>query len=738
MVQHKKRILGFGLAAAGFFIVALLVACVAMGGDRGMADDRIADLSGIEGGSGDAYAASSVSSSINYQGRLTDSAGNPLDDTYTMTFKLYENATGGTALATDTHSVTVTDGLFSTTLNLGTNSFDGRALWLGIKVESDPEMTPRQELQPVPYALSLRPGAVINGSVNNGPVLQVINKGLDSGDGVWAAVYSDESCGVYVKTFGDYSEGVRSYTYGNESAGVNILTSGEDSCGVYAVTFGVESPAVYGHSIKDVGVYGKGEEAGGYFTTTAGGTSWPFNPRPGVNVSTRYWWNPGVLINTSGYGSEGVYAYTSGDESPAVYGYSSKDVGVYGQGKEAGGYFTTTMAGKDPNLKPGVNVSTQYDSNPGVLINTSGHESSGVYITTSGCESHGVYAETSADDSYGVWAKTSGYNSCGVSAYTYGKYSEGIFAVTFGDESEGVVAYTTGYDSPAVYGWSEQDVGVYGKGKEAGGYFTTTEAGEGWPNFNYKPSVNVSTQYDYNPGVLINTSGNNSKGVFALTSGDSSEGVYTRTSGYGSQGIFVDTSGDFSEGVYAYTSGSGSAGIYGVSSKYYGGIFDGAGNMGIKVYGNVEKTGTVSFVEDHPKDPTKEIVYVCLEGGETGTYTRGSGQLIDGEAVVQLPEHFSLVTSSEGLTVQLTPTSDCKGLYVVSKLPTELVVKELNGGTSDATFDYLVNGVRKGYEDYQPIRDKQEMPESGVLVRAPEHLEADEHLLSPEHREHRD
>jgi hypothetical protein len=164
--------------------------------------------------------------------------------------------------------------------------------------------------------------------------------------------------------------------------------------------------------------------------------------------------------------------------------------------------------------------------------------------------------------------------------------------------------------------------------------------------------------------------------------------------------------------------------------NHYSAYFD--GRYGIFVKGDIFKTGSCSFVEDHPTNPSKEIVYVCLEGGETGTYIRGSAQLIDGAAVIQLPEHFSMVTSSEGLTVQVTPTSDCNGLYVLSKSPTEIVVKELNGGTSDATFDYLVNGVRKGYEDFQPIRDKREMTESGDPAQAPEHVEAEKHQFSPE------
>jgi hypothetical protein len=128
--------------------------------------------------------------------------------------------------------------------------------------------------------------------------------------------------------------------------------------------------------------------------------------------------------------------------------------------------------------------------------------------------------------------------------------------------------------------------------------------------------------------------------------------------------------------------------------------------FGIDTYGNIYKTGSCSFVEDHPRDPEKEIVYVCLEGGETGTYMRGEAQLVYGEAEIELPHHFRLVTSETGLTCQLTPLDDCNGLRVDALSNSSLRVKELNGGTSDAKFYYLVNGIRKGYENYNPIKEK--------------------------------
>jgi hypothetical protein len=121
------------------------------------------------------------------------------------------------------------------------------------------------------------------------------------------------------------------------------------------------------------------------------------------------------------------------------------------------------------------------------------------------------------------------------------------------------------------------------------------------------------------------------------------------------------------------------------------------------VNGNISKTGTVSFVERHPNDSSKAIVYVSLEGGEAGTYCRGAAVLQNGTARIELPEHFSLVTSNEGLTVQVTPNGPCNGLYVASRSNTFIEVSELGNGTSNVSFDWIVHGTRKGYESYDPI-----------------------------------
>jgi len=134
------------------------------------------------------------------------------------------------------------------------------------------------------------------------------------------------------------------------------------------------------------------------------------------------------------------------------------------------------------------------------------------------------------------------------------------------------------------------------------------------------------------------------------------------------------------------------------------GSYQGRGTL--KVEGNFEVTGQKNFVTKHPNDKNKEIVYVCLEGGEAGTYYRGNAKLENGRATVNLPEHFSLVTNTNGLTAQVTPRGDCKGLFVEEISAHTLIVKECGGGTSNVSFDFFVNGIRKGYENHKVIRDK--------------------------------
>lgn len=101
--------------------------------------------------------------SIPVQGRLTNAAGAPINGDTTLTFSLYEVPSGGIEICADKHIVPVTNGLFSTIIEgCPAISIYGQQLYLGITVSGDTEMVPRQAIFPVPYALSLIPGAIIN------------------------------------------------------------------------------------------------------------------------------------------------------------------------------------------------------------------------------------------------------------------------------------------------------------------------------------------------------------------------------------------------------------------------------------------------------------------------------------------------------------------------------------------------------------------------------------------------
>lgn len=124
------------------------------------------------------------------------------------------------------------------------------------------------------------------------------------------------------------------------------------------------------------------------------------------------------------------------------------------------------------------------------------------------------------------------------------------------------------------------------------------------------------------------------------------------------------------------------------------------------INGSLTKTGGGEFVAmSDPNDAMREIVYASPIGAEVGTFIRGTAKLVNGEAVINLPEHFSLVTNDEGLTVQLTPRGEWFQLYLVKTSTKQIIVREASGKSGQ--FDYLVQGVRKGFENHQVIRDKE-------------------------------
>jgi hypothetical protein len=221
-----------------------------------------------------AAAAEVAPGAIPIQGLLTDADDNPLDGTYTVTFSLYEQESGGVAICSDTRVMTVTDGLFSDYMDGCYNDLHGQKVWLGVEVGSDGEMTDRQVIYPVPYALSLRPGAVISDARDNILTLRSTGSGdIDGlvieagGAGETIEAHAEDGTGIWVTSDSNLGLNAHSYDtsshpgiYGCSASAQSTCASHKDDGGAAGIS-GYSSVDFAGHFVggsnADGGVYGE-------------------------------------------------------------------------------------------------------------------------------------------------------------------------------------------------------------------------------------------------------------------------------------------------------------------------------------------------------------------------------------------------------------------------------------------------------------------------------------------------
>jgi hypothetical protein len=241
-------------------------------------------------------------------------------------------------------------------------------------------------------------------------------------------------------------------------------------------------------------------------------------------------------------------------------------------------------------------------------------------------------------------------------------------------------------------------------------------------------SLQVSTSVPGTPALTAGHGGGSSGVTLARDGG----GINSQGADYG--GFFADT--DFTS--YAY-SAFGGYGIYAKGDLSAGYFYDGSvgasgvailgyADQGVLGYGNfaggffddtdssawvragystykVQGSGSVSFVQNHPYEADKVIVYAAPEGDEVAVYTRGTAQLVAGQARVPLGETFALVADPDiGLTAYVTPVDEAVPLAVVDKSTSEIVVRGPAG--SRATFDYIVWGLRIGFDEQSIVQPK--------------------------------
>jgi len=170
-----------------------------------------------------------LGSSFNYQGRLVLNS-TPINGGADIRISLWDAASAGSQIGIDQTFLAygVVEGLFSVELDFGAGAFAGDARWLEIEVRSPTgvggytTLTPRQEINAVPYAL------------------HALNGGGGGSSGLW-----DLSGPTVTNSSGSRVLINRTYTIGSEYFGVYAPTTGYG--GMYINTQGDSGKPFYGY-----------------------------------------------------------------------------------------------------------------------------------------------------------------------------------------------------------------------------------------------------------------------------------------------------------------------------------------------------------------------------------------------------------------------------------------------------------------------------------------------------------
>ncbi len=194
-----------------------------------------------------------VSTFFTYQGYLLQ-GGVAVNGSCDFEFRLYNALTAGTQVGPTqpANGQAISAGRFTALLNFGPSAIDGQARWLQIAVRCPSgsgaftTLSPRQVLTAAPYALSLRPGAAVNGNVSRAGIINLTNNSDSSGDiglnvlsapvgvqvdsasYIGVQVNSAGGAGVFVDSSG--SNGFQVYSAGND--GVKVQSAAENGLGV--------------------------------------------------------------------------------------------------------------------------------------------------------------------------------------------------------------------------------------------------------------------------------------------------------------------------------------------------------------------------------------------------------------------------------------------------------------------------------------------------------------------------
>ena len=358
----------------------------------------------------------------------------------------------------------------------------------------------------------------------------------------------------------------------------------------------------------------------------------------------------------------------------------------------SGGSFTTLSPRQaltaTPNAMYAENASVKSD---GATINGNGTADAPLAITNPLSLSQGSGTAT-----------IKGANSGGIGVFGDSTAADGVHGHTTSGPAAGVAGVNDSFGA-GVYGQSNGGgAGLYGNGTSTGdGVYGRGDGANGVEGFS---QFGTGVRGSSGTGYGVWGSSTTVDGVHGDSANNGNSGVAGINSAQGN-GVYGSSAGD----PNSFDSGDG---VHAVGTATCSGQFCGNGSFALQadgiasfsnlvsVGGDLNVAGSKNFVAPHPSDPSKEIAFAALEGPESGTYFRGTARLVGGYAEVDVPEAFRLVTSDRGLTAIATPSGAVATIACVSKDLEKVVFR----GSADVEFDYVVYGVRAGWEDVDPIR----------------------------------
>ncbi len=442
---------------------------------------------------------------LNFQGKLTDASGNPITALTQIVYRIYNVATGGTALWSETRNVTPNaSGVYSVRLGSvtpfpGSLTFGG-TYFLELQVGTDAAMTPRYQMTSAPYSLrSARLGNLTDAGLASVTTVSDANlTTLTAGGSSNADSLHTHALTALTGTLADsqLSTNVVLLTGAQTVTGVKTFSTAPSFTATGISPFSVTSSTVVTNLNADLldalssadflRASASSSVATGNTLTIASGAT--FNIAGGWQIG-------GTGVNAS-VTATALNVLTGGSTTDAqsYHTHSNLSLGSHTHVLTAGGTDVTVTAailnqftGSGATVT-GANLTTLTNGSAVTTLHThfggswvasnAGAPGLAVSNTGAGAGSHGLTGITSDAASYGVNAQNSNTTGVGNPAGLFGTASHGsgwgvVGLATGTTAARGVLGRATGATGTGI--------GVYGETASnaagaAGGYFANTNA----------------------------------------------------------------------------------------------------------------------------------------------------------------------------------------------------------------------------------------------------------------------